>query len=212
MRNGMLILLTSGVVLVATAAYGQGRPVVFDLRSVRSGRWSDPCSWSAQRMPRAGDRVQVRARDKIVYDIVSDQAIRMLHVAGTLSFARDRDTRLDVGLLKVQPGDEASEDGFNCDAHPDPAPARAGAPVPTLEIGTPEAPIPAAVTAVIRLVYFEGADKETTPAIIVCGGRWEAHGAPLSHTWVKLGATANAGDRLSFSALPLRAGGPAIAF
>jgi hypothetical protein len=37
-------------------------------------------------------------------------------------------------------------------------------------------------------------DKETCPAVTCCGGRMEFHGAPLSRSWVKLGATAKAGD------------------
>ena len=47
----------------------------------------------------------------------SDAAVRSIHVAGTLRFAPDRDTRLDVGLIKIQAGDDASENGFDCDAH-----------------------------------------------------------------------------------------------
>jgi hypothetical protein len=50
------------------------------------------------------------------------------------------------------------------------------------------------MTATIRLTYFDGMDKETLPAIINCGGRWDVHGAPLSRTWVKLGADAKKGD------------------
>ena len=30
----------------------------------------------------------------------------------------------------------------------------------------------------IRLVYFEGMNKESCPAIVACGGRMEFHGAP----------------------------------
>jgi len=64
---------------------------------------------------------------------------RAVNVAGTLSFAADRDTRLDVGLIKIQPGEEYSEEGFDCDAHqgpPDPAKPR-----PALEVGSPDRPI-----------------------------------------------------------------------
>ena len=105
----------------------------------------------------------------------------MVHVAGTLTFSRDKSTRLDVGLLKIQPGEEASEDGFVCAVHDsavkqekrEPAPARpdsatdAGtrapdAPPPALEVGTADDPIPAGVTATIRLVAFPGADPEIT--------------------------------------------------
>src|SRR5207249_1716448 len=98
-----------------------------------------------------GDRVQIRAGDTVTYDVVSAGPLRMVHVAGTLTFARDRSTRLDVGLLKVQPGEEVTEDGFACDAHPEPASSRPLFPTPALEIGTAEKPIPAHVTATVRL-------------------------------------------------------------
>jgi uncharacterized protein (TIGR03067 family) len=95
-----------------------------------------------------------------------------------------------VGLIKIQAGDDASEDGFNCDAHlrePGPGVAR-----PALEVGTAAEPIPARHTALIRLAAVEGLDRDSCPAIVCCGGRLDLHGAPLSRTWVKLGATANA--------------------
>jgi hypothetical protein len=162
------------------------------VRSAGSGPWSEPATWEGGKVPAAGARVQVRTGHRVVYDVQSDRPIRSLHVAGTLSFAPDRDTRLDVGLIKVQPGDDASENGFDCDAHaraPDPA-----APRPALEVGTPGRPIDARHTALIRLAYVEGMDKETCPAVISCGGRMDFHGAPLGRTWVKLGAPAKIGD------------------
>jgi hypothetical protein len=122
--------------------------------------------------------------------VKSDAVIRGLNVAGTLAFVPDRDTLLNVGLIKIQPGDEYSEEGFDCD-HP--APPDTGKPKPALLVGTPDRPIGAGKTAVIRLHYVEGMNKETCPGI-VCGGRWESHGQPMSRTWVKLGATAKAGD------------------
>jgi hypothetical protein len=63
-------------------------------------------------LPEAGATVEILPGHKIIYDRHSDQPIRMLHISGTLSFARDRNTRLDVGLLKV--GGDSTEDGFNC--------------------------------------------------------------------------------------------------
>ncbi len=171
---------------------GPANPAAQDLiRSAKSGAWSDGATWEGGKVPGAGSRVQVRAGHAVVYDQVSDQAIRLLHVAGKLSFARDRDTRLDVGLIKVQAGENATEDGFECDARPSETPQ---AERPTLEVGLPNDPIPAGKTALIRLVYFEGMDKLTCPAIVSCGGRMEFHGAPMSRTWVKLGATAKPGD------------------
>jgi hypothetical protein len=162
------------------------------VRSARSGPWSAAATWEGGRVPAAGARVQVRAGHTVTYDVSSATVLRSVHVAGTLTFARDRDTRLDVGLLKVQPGDDASENGFDCDAHlAVPAP---GTPRPALEVGTPDRPIPAGRTALIRLVYVEGLDRESCPAVVSCGGRMDFHGAPLSRTWVKLGATARKGD------------------
>src|SRR5678815_389980 len=101
--------------LVLTIASAGAAPLVsFDARSARSGKWSDPRTWAGRMVPRSGDNVQVRAGHAVTYDVNSDIAVRVLHVAGKLTFARDRSTRLNVGLLKVQPGEECSEDGFNC--------------------------------------------------------------------------------------------------
>ncbi len=185
MRKACLAL---AAVLVATNVGGAADLV----RSARSGAWSVPATWEGGTVPGPGARVQVRAGHTVTYDVQSATVIRSVHVAGTLTFARDRDTRLDVGLIKVQPGEDASENGFDCDAHlTPPAP---GQPRPALEVGTPGRPIPAGRTALIRLVYVEGMDRESCPAIVCCGGRMDLHGAPLSRTWVKLGATAKKGD------------------
>lgn len=48
--------------------------------------------------------------------------------------------------------------------------------------------------ATIRLRPFKGTDSETLPAIIVCGGRWDVHGAPMERTWLKLAAPGKVGD------------------
>jgi len=181
-----LALLTA---LSTTAARAAEADVI---RSAKSGAWSAADTWEGGHVPGAGAKVQVRKGHRLVYDVQSDVAIRTLHVAGTLTFAADRDTRLDVGLVKIQAGDDASENGFDCEAHlkePDPA-----SPRPALEVGTPDRPIDAKHTAVIRLVAFDGMDRETCPAIVCCGGRMDFHGAPLNRAWVKLGATTKAAD------------------
>jgi hypothetical protein len=162
------------------------------VHSARSGAWSAPGTWEKGKVPAAGARVQVRTGHTVIYDLKSDQVIRSIHVAGTLAFAADRDTRLDVGLIKIQAGEDASEDGFDCDAHTM-APAH-DAPMPALQVGSPEQPIPAKHTALIRLTYVDGLDKKSCPAIINCGGRMDFHGAPMNRTWVRLGATAKKGD------------------
>jgi hypothetical protein len=162
------------------------------VRSARSGPWSSPETWLGRAVPGTGARVQVRTGDVVLYDIASDRPIRSIHVAGTLRFASDRDTRLDVGLIKIQAGDDASEDGFDCDLHqPEAGPS---GPTPTLEVGSQDRPIPAGRTATIRLVPVEGLDPVSCPAIVCCGGRMDLHGAPMPRTWVKLGDDARPGD------------------
>jgi hypothetical protein len=162
------------------------------IRSSASGLWSAPATWEGGKVPGQGARVLIRAGHRVVYDVQSATAIRAINIAGALSFAPDRDTRLDVALIKVQAGKEYSEEGFDCNAHlgpPDP-----GKPRPALEVGQPDRPIAAGHTALIRLVYFPGMDRQSCPAIVCCGGRMDFHGAPLSRAWVRLGATAKAGD------------------
>ena len=162
------------------------------VRSARSGSWSSPSTWEGGKVPASGVRVQVRKGHTVTYDLKSDRVIRSIHIAGTLTFARDRDTRLDVGLIKIQPGEDATEDGFDCDAHA--AEPKPGTPLPALEVGTPEQPVPASRTALVRLAYASGLDRQSCPAIICCGGRMDFHGAPMNRTWVRLGATARKGE------------------
>ncbi len=131
-------LLCLGVMLLSCSpATAESLSTV--LRSARSGPWSSATTWEGGKVPGAAARVQIRTGHRVEYDVASDAVIRSIHVAGVLSFARDRDTRLDVGLIKIQPGDDASEDGFDCDAHiPSSGPSAAR---PALEVGTPERPI-----------------------------------------------------------------------
>ncbi len=162
------------------------------IRSVQSGPWSSAATWSGGSVPADGARVHIAPGTKVIYDIQSKATIRAVYVAGTLTFSPGTDTQLNVGVLKVEAGDEPTEGGFDCDAHvmePEP-----GKPQPALEVGTPLAPIAAGHTALIRLVAVEGQDKQSCPAIVNCGGRMDFHGANLSRTWVKLGATARKGE------------------
>jgi hypothetical protein len=175
------------------AAQHGGREAPAWIRSVKSGSWSDAATWQGGKIPPAGARVQIRPGHTVTYDMNSDKAIRTIHIAGTLRFARDRTTQLDVGLIKIQAGNEASEDGFDCDAHG--ARADHGQPRPALEVGRPDAPIDAWHTATIRLVAFAGHDPKSCPAIVCCGGRMDFHGASMSRTWVKIAVTAHKGDR-----------------
>src|SRR5262249_13426893 len=143
------------------------------VRSAGSGPWSGPATWEDGKVPDAGARVQIRPGHTVTYDLDSKGAavVRSIHVAGTLTFARDRNTLLSVGLIKIQPGENGSENGFDCDAH---MPAlKPGEPLPALDVGTPTEPIPVEHTATIQLRYFEGMDKDSCPAIVCCGGRMD---------------------------------------
>jgi hypothetical protein len=186
--------LLLALITIANVGLAEEAPVV---RTVQSGAWSSATTWAGGRLPGAGAKVLICAGHAVVYDLAAPAPIRALFIAGALSFAPDRSTRLDVGLLKIQAGEDTSEDGFNCDAHlSDPDPSKR---LPSLEVGTWERPVSAGHTAVIRLVYFEGMDPQSCPAIVCCGGRMEFHGAAMNHTWVKLGATVHQGD----SVIPL---------
>ncbi len=168
------LALTFGFALAAHAA----PPVT---KSAKSGPWSAAATWDSGKVPGAGACVLVREGHTVTYDAKSDAVIRGINVAGTFRFAADKDTVLNVGLIKVQAGDEYSEEGFDCDhATPESKGTR-----PAFLVGTPETPI--TKTATIRLHFVEGMNKESCPAIVCCGGRMDFHGQPMSRTWLKLG-------------------------
>lgn len=184
MRFALFFLVCSAMPIVAEDL----APVV---KSTKSGAWSDPKTWSQFKVPSTGDRVLIQHGHHVVYDADSKAVIRGISISGTLQFSHDRNTRLEVGLLTVNSGNVYTEEGFDCEAHVE-APAENQAP-PTLQIGTQAQPIAAGKSALIRLHYINGMKKESCPAIVVCGGRWDAHGQPLNRTWVKLNETVPVG-------------------
>ena len=200
MNSHTVLSVFTSIALVSALFADAPKPAAlsFDVKSVRSGAWSDVTTWDAGRVPREGERVLVSAGTRVGYDVESDAVIRLLQVAGEMEFARDRSTTLNVGLLKVQNSERCSENGFRCDLHAvtdDGEPSAApGGVMPALEVGTREEPIPAQFTARIRLHYLEGMSKDDAPAISACSARMDFHGAPLSRTWVKLGAAVKPGD------------------
>src|SRR5258705_10587662 len=119
-------------------------------------------------------------------DFRTEMGFRSFVSSGALSFAPDRETRLDAGLINIQSGDAVSETGFDCDEHL-PA-ADTSKPRAALESGSAEQPVASAHTALIRLHYMEGRDKNSCPAIVCRGGGLEFHGASMSRTWVDLGS------------------------
>jgi len=169
-------------------------------RTAKSGPWSAAATWADQKVPGAGARVLIAEGHRVIYDVKSDAIIRGISISGSLAFAPNRDTVLNVGLIKIQSGNEYSEDGFDCDHANKPDHTK---PQAELIVGTPDRPIAAGKTAVIRLHFIEGMNKDTCPAIISCGGRMDFHGQELSHAWVKLGATAKPGDNAVSLAQPV---------
>ncbi len=109
-----LVASLAALALLAAPAYSADPPVI---KSVKSGPWSAAATWEGNAVPGAGARVLVRTGHAVTYDVKSDAVIRGINVAGTLAFATDKDTVLNVGLLKIQPGEAYSEDGFDCDGH-----------------------------------------------------------------------------------------------
>ena len=71
----------------------------FDVKSVADGNWSDATTWAPSRVPKAGDRVLVSRETRVTYDVENKAVLRMVQVVGTLTFARDRNTEINVGLL-----------------------------------------------------------------------------------------------------------------
>ena len=195
----VMLALHDGFLTTPSAAeHEHEQAVPFSIRSVKDGKWSEASTWLPARVPGDGDRVLVSRGTKVEYDVTSKHVLRLIQVVGTLSFARDRDTELNVALVKVQDSETCSESGFACDFHHK---TKGGEPtdkplghMPALLIGTLEKPIPAEHTARIRLHYLEGMSRDDAPAIACCSARMEIHGAPLQQTWLKLAADAKAGD------------------
>ncbi|MGC4003781.1 MAG: G8 domain-containing protein [Pirellulales bacterium] len=154
------------------------------IRSIASGDWSAGSTWDLNRVPRQGDRVLIREGHRVRYDVESKDVVRMIQIAGSLEFAADRDTLLNVGLIKIINNEDLTEQGFDCHGHFEKL--ESGKRRAELLVGTANAPIPANKRAVIRLHYVAGMNKESCPAIVCCGGRMEFHGAPIRHTWSKL--------------------------
>jgi hypothetical protein len=192
------------MIAIVIAVLGSGGPVPaqekaanagFTLRSVKSGPWSAPDTWDAKRVPKEGDRVLIGGKTRVRFDADSPAVIRYLQVAGVLSFARDRSTTLNVGVITIQSTEEYAETSFDCHANVEekkhePAPGERAA----LEVGTAQDPIPHPYTARIRLHLAAGMDKKDGPAIVCCDGRMDFHGAAMNRTWLNLGKNAVPGD------------------
>ncbi len=194
-RSFGLILLCVWCLSRTSGAAEPAAPAVKLIRSVQSGAWSSAATWEGNAVPVHGVQVHVRPGHTVTYDVQAPESlvIRALFIAGTVTFATDKSTQLNVGLIKIEATDSTDEEGFDCDMHLEAADPQA--PRASLLVGTPLQPIAANQKALIRLTYVPGMKKESCPAIVCCGGRMDFHGAPLNRTWVKLGATASQGAK-----------------
>jgi hypothetical protein len=147
--------------------------------SLRTGTWSDATLWSSGHVPLRSETVVVAPGHQVTYDVFSDVEIGSVTIQGTLIFARDRFTRLDVGNVIVSSG------GY-------------------LQVGTAADPIPATAHAEIRLVTSASSSCTGGSAFVAgdigiwvfAGGKWDSYGAPLRATWAKLTETATVGASL----------------
>ncbi len=145
-----------------------------DRISIASGSWFHPATWSGGVVPQAGEVVQIGGGTTVVYDAVSDVAIRAVGVnpGAHLKFATHVNTRLVVSELMVLAG-----------AH--------------LEIGSEAEPVASNVTAEI-VIADQPLDLARDPRQFGAGvlgfGKVEIFGDAKSRTWVRLGAEAHAGD------------------
>ena len=168
-----------------------------DFSTARSGAWSSADTWEGGKVPAASADVLIRVGHRVVYDVKpagkTQPALRSVHVAGSLVFADDRSTELEVGLLVLQADESPLQEahlGMLQHVH-----GATEGPRPLLQIGTPETPLAARYTASIRLRYFPGMDPNVAPALMSQGGLVHLHGAPLLHPWTKLDQPAQAGAR-----------------
>jgi len=184
-----LLIATLGLFCVAQPVAGQDAPTHTpplsgvpqgvpyfctnpSVTSATSGAWSDPETWSPNRVPGADDKVLIRTDDAVVYDAASDVRLDCIEVDGRLSFKTDTSTRMRFVNLTVM------DDGI-------------------LEIGTEAEPVAPDATAEI-IITDQATDGDLDPAQIGTGiqglGTVRMHGAVKLPTFLRLIAEPLAGQ------------------
>src|SRR5690606_37378004 len=130
----------------------------------QEARWSDPATWPNNKVPAAGDLVEIPAGKSVVLD-VNPPALNGLTIHGKLRFADESDLALNTEWIMVH-GE--------------------------LEIGTEAKPYTHNATITLTdNVKGEQLMGMGDRGIMISGGTLNLHGN-RSHTWTKLAATAEA--------------------
>jgi hypothetical protein len=164
-----LAIPNSGAVPLSIPDFG-AQPTIY---SVASGDWSNPATWSAGRIPGAGDIVDINPGTTVTYDVNSTAALNTLEIqpTGTLTFRTDINTQVVVGnFLVLQEG--------------------------TLQVGTAANPIAANVQATISLgnqPLNAATDPQQFGDGLIVLGNVTMHG-PVKTPFVTLAQEAHAGD------------------
>ena len=164
-----------------------------DVKTIQSGNWSSPQVWNNGQIPVASDNVLIDSGHVVLYDMDSNDAIRLIHIRGKLEFSRTVNTNLVVGMIVISAKNSVDVNA-NCSGMQNGGPTWFTAPRPTLEVGSMDNPIPGNISTKIQLKYFSDMDQDCAPGIMCYGGRMDFHGASLNKTWLKLAATANQGS------------------
>ncbi len=135
-------------------------------QSVRATNWSDPATWPNNKVPAAGDKVEIASGKEVILD-VSPPALNGVTINGTLTFADKSDLELTTEWIMLH-----GELAIGTEAKPH----------------TRKATITLTDTVKGEEVMVGMGDR----GIMISGGTLNLHGS-TTNTWSKLSATANAG-------------------
>jgi len=155
-------------------------PTIFP---IRSGNWSDPSVWSANRLPGLSDIVSIDSGYVVTYDISSNVGLDTVAIqAGArLEFRTDISTKIVVGNLLVNQGGE-----FRVGTQSSPV-----APTVVTEIVIRDQPLNATV------------DPNQYGSGFVSFGTVNIHGSVRTPTFVRLSAAPNVGDTIFRTSQPV---------
>ena len=161
-----LILVASLYTSVSWTTFGPEIPSAFaasTMKSVKSGLWSEPATWDAQRIPSTGDNVIISTGTVVTYDVNSNELIGEMMIEGKLTFSTNKSTQLVVSNIMVHASG-------------------------VFEMGTKQNPIPRPHTATLQFVVRQPGEQG-----LMMMGRGDIHGAPIKNTFTKLTSNVNEG-------------------